>query len=260
MTQRTNIIGMGAIGSAIRPLVAPEARLVFFCVKAFDLSQALEEQATLWDEDIPFITLSNGYLNPIFEKFSAAHKGRHLRAGMTTMGASYDDRGELKVFAAGAETMWGPQKTSNPPCSPNADELKSVSKNSGWSWQDDMRPHLRRKWIFNATINTLCAALRLKNNGMLRHHKSLTDDVFAEAYNLSLELWPEPEMKESLSNVREQLWMLIEKTQLNENSMARDVRLGRMTESVFMAGVAHGRAGFPQLKRLDQEIRVNINE
>ena len=47
---------------------------------------------------------------------------------------------------------------------------------------------------------------------------------------------------------------LIEATASNENSMARDVRLGRPTESSFLAGLAQDQRAYPLLTSLHAEI------
>lgn len=244
--QRSNIIGMGALGQALRPLIPEDAAVVFFCVKAFDLKSALLDQAGKWPMGVPFVTLSNGFLGDILSEVLPALGARPLRLGMTTMGAAFDSQGLLKVYQEGSQTCWGHWGEANG--APVSEAEAELCKKNNWQWMSDVRPMLRRKWIFNTTLNTLCGALRLANNGNLLNHKALANDVLHEAFQLSAELWPEVELNENENQLKDQLWRLVELTSKNENSLMRDVRLGRRTESAFLAGQAAGKKGYDRLK------------
>lgn len=253
---QSNIVGMGAIGQALRPLISTDVPAVFFCVKAFDLGQALREQAALWPEDIPFITMTNGFIAPEIEACKAVLGNRPVRWGVTTMGAAFKENGALHVYREGATTTWGPFQSHQLPApdallgeKPTAGELDLIASQPGWSWQDDIVPTVRRKWLFNTVLNTMCGALRLSNNGKLINHRVLAEAVLDEAYELAKELWPARRLDiEAIDVLRTQFWQLVQKTSDNENSMARDARLGRRTETSFLAGLAQGRRGYDRLK------------
>lgn len=253
---QSNIVGMGAIGQALRPLISTDVPAVFFCVKAFDLSQALKEQAALWPVDIPFVTLTNGFIAPEIDACKSILGDRPVRWGMTTIGAAFKENGALQVYGDGAITAWGPFQSPLQPApepssldKPTAGELNAIGAQLGWTWQDDIVPTIRRKWLFNTVLNTMCGALRLSSNGKLLNHRVLAEAVLSEAYDLAKELWPARARDiEPLDVLRTQFLQLVQKTADNENSMARDARLGRRTESSFLAGMAQGRRGYDRLK------------
>lgn len=246
-----NIVGMGALGRAIRSLIPENLQVVVFCVKAYDLEKALEEQQELWQKDTPFVALCNGDTSQILRNFQTKFLSRPVRSGMTTIGATVDSLGVLKVFSGQSVTRWGnlPGCTSNHSVTP--DEVSLIQLNEGWSWENDMTPFIRKKWMMNATINTLCAALRLPKNGSLRNHRRLVDEVFDEAFELSFEIFPLSTNEKSLPGkdvARAELWSVVSATAENENSMMRDVRLRRKTESSFLAGRAMGKPKYRQLE------------
>jgi ketopantoate reductase len=250
-----NIIGMGALGRALRPLVPETSKVVFFCVKAFDLKQALIEQHQKWPMDIPFITLCNGYIYQIVSSLETQLAGRTVRLGMTTMGATLMQNGDVRVFRDGALTCWGPKPDeTDDRLRPTKDEKDLIKSNQGWSWYDDMSSVLQKKWVFNATLNTLSAALELSRNGLLHDHVETAESVLQESMELSEKLWSIRLAQEVKSTWHDDFWGLVSKTSQNENSMARDVRLGRPTESEYLAGMASRYDGFPYLKKYHEQI------
>lgn len=247
VVQKTNIVGMGALGQAVRPFVPSDLPVVLFCVKAFDLESAMIEHDQLWPKDVPFVTLSNGYLEEIITRVQPTLGQRPIRLGMTTLAARFDRDGVLHTYTEQAKTIWGPvESLTNLKPTPAEEQL--FQKNPSWSWADPVRPLVKRKWIYNATLNTLCGALRLGNNGQLLNHRALANDVLEEAVALSHELWPQVQLSEDLDRLQDGLWKLVEQTKNNENSMMKDVRAGRRNESAFLAGLAVGRRGFDRLK------------
>jgi ketopantoate reductase len=251
------IVGLGALGRALEtflegaPTSPPPA--VLFTVKAFDLERALREQATRWPVDIPFVTLCNGYIWPVIEKLGRVVLGhRPIRLGMTTLGSTVAPDGSLRIFSEGSMTAWG--HVGTPSQSPTAEELSLLKRFPNGQWHDDMGPWLRQKWIFNVVINTMAAAYRLPNNGQLRGYRDEVEACLSEACDLAKIIWtniPSALSEQELSN---RLWQLIESTSKNENSMARDVRLQRPTESAFLAGISMDFDGFPALKKLHKSI------
>jgi len=254
---KSNIVGKGPLGQALRNYVPEDVPIVFFCVKAHALQGALIEAHALWPGDVPFVTLSNGFFYEDLIAIKPMLLDRKLRLGMTTMGATIDDAGVLRVFSNGSMVAWGNEPrvwTATPITSA---ESNLVKRNNNWKWVDDMTGHLRTKWIFNTTINTVCAALTLKKNGFLTEHRSLTDLVFSEAYRLAGQLWPQIlQDRSEMTQMNQELWGLIDKTAENENSMMRDVRLGRRTEAEYLSGFAKDAVLYPNLNRLHGSIPV----
>jgi len=79
--------------------------------------------------------------------------------------------------------------------------------------------------------------------------------VFGEAYQLGEELWGPWSF--ARSDLFAAMVKLIEDTASNENSMAADVRNGRKTESLFLAGLAVDKdsSRYPLLSSLHARIQ-----
>ena len=110
------------------------------------------------------------------------------------------------------------------------------------------------KWILNVVINSLCGAYKLKSNSELTLHASEVSDVLSETLKLSQLLWPKLNCRIEFQSALTRIWDVVKHTGMNENSMARDIRLGRKTESDFLAGVAQNFDGFPLLQALHLKI------
>ena len=106
-------------------------------------------------------------------------------------------------------------------------------------------------------INTLGGAYRLSCNRQVKDHKEEAHVLLNEAWELSKKLFATDDSNLSVESMQAKLWQLVEATAGNENSMAKDVRLGRKTESDFLAGVAMDKPGCPTMKRLHQAIKAN---
>lgn len=252
------IVGLGALGQAINQLTSNSSALgvVFFTVKAFDLRNALLEQADKWPVHLPFITICNGYIWPVILDIQNQMGGRAIRVGMTTIGSTIMPSGDVRVFADGTTTAWGHwPNPSNPLTPPTSEEFSCLTALPNGTWYDDIRPIIRRKWILNVAINSVAAVHRLERNGLIANHKQEVEDVLAEAIDLSEKLWSDlPLDKKEKETISEQLWLVVEKTADNQNSMVRDVIMGRRTESDFLAGMAKDFDAFPRLKALHEKI------
>jgi ketopantoate reductase len=105
-------------------------------------------------------------------------------------------------------------------------------------------------------LNTLSGANRLPSNGdaaklFAQDLERLAQEVFA----LSRELWPD--WQPSWTVLWTKLEQLIRSTATNENSMARDVRLGRKTEAEVLSGLvlqAKQPRSYPLLLDLHQRL------
>jgi ketopantoate reductase len=253
------IVGLGALGRAVETFLIPEKNktpsAILFAVKAFDLDSALRGEASKWPLEIPFVTLSNGYVSPLLENLLPVLHPRPIHVGMTTIGSTIGVDGSLTVFSNHSVTAWGPIGPKCPP--PTPEEMARLRLFPNGQWHNDMRPLLRQKWLYNVVINSLCAVYRLPSNGMLIAHRTEAEDVLAEALELAHLLWkdvPWDSAKDNPQELIERLWSVITATSGNENSMVRDLRLKKQTESLYLAGVAQNYDGFAKLKKLHHQI------
>jgi len=252
------IIGLGALGQAIDRFVpaCENPAAVLFTVKAFDLEKALTEQSNHWPESTPFVTLCNGYIWPVIEKIRPQLGKRTIRFGMTTIGSTLKADGSLEVFSNNTVTAWGhwPDPASqSTPAKPQELELLKVFP--GGMWLDDVRPIIRKKWILNVVINSVAAAYKLERNELLSSQKSRVEEALQEAIELAKKLWPDLSRDASEeTTMAAQLWQVVAATGGNQNSMVRDVSLGRKTESDYLAGMALHYDGFRLLKSLHKAI------
>ena len=252
------VVGLGALGRALEsflqgtPTENPAA--ILFAVKAFDLEAALREHEAKWPKEIPFVTLCNGYIWSVIAKLKPILNDRPIRIGMTTIGSTIKSDGTIEVFSAGTMTAWGNWGLSKP--RPSEGELRLLRRFPKGQWIDDIRPHIRQKWIFNTVINTLAAAHKLPDNATLKKHRDEATEIFAESMQLADKIWPDLPWDISGEDLSKKLWDVVNVTARNENSMARDMRLNRPTESAYLAGIAEQHDGFPGLKRLHSLIAL----
>lgn len=252
ITSPHGIVGLGALGRAMELFIAPAVfqapPVILFTVKAFDLRQALVEQSDQWPATTPFVIMCNGYITTIIESLSSVLKDRPIRIGMTTIGSTMRPNGDVVIFSENTVTAWGPWTAKAVP--PTKEELALINLFPNGQWYDDIRPMIRQKWVFNVVINSLTGFYQLKNNGLMRNHKSETEALFDEAYELAGKLWAGLPWDIGRDTLLAKLWSLVDATAGNENSMARDIRLHRRTETEFLAGIANHYDGFPLMKRL----------
>jgi len=223
--------------------------VTFVAVKAFDLERALAA-ATMTVRRGPIISVANGAVDGIAARAAARAPKRPWRLGVCTFGASVvgPDRLALRSVAGGVH--FGPLT----PCQePTALESKLVAADPDFfAWHADIMPHVRRKWLYNTVLNSLTAARGMQKNGDVLADVPMLAAVFEEAETLAQQIWgPWATDRQSLY---EGLLRLVAATADNENSMARDVRLGRPTESDHLAGRARDPGAFPLLTALHAQI------
>jgi ketopantoate reductase len=237
------------------PVAAPRielssARIVLavVAVKAFDLETALA-----WTMQLPpgavVWPLSNGAVTEVVEVAAARRKDLEWRLGYCTFGVTALGPASYQAGSAGGELGVGPLHGSTG-LSPL--EQSWLTREPLFKWHPRIIWMHHRKWLFNTAINTLAAARRLPTNGLLLGDLPMLAAVFSEALALGQQLWgPWPQPRDELYAA---LLQLIQATAGNENSMARDVRLARRTESLFLAGLAKDERIYPLLTSLHQRI------
>ena len=244
---------------------------VFFCVKAYQLASALMNASGLIAGNPTLVVLCNGVVDEVLREFSRQSERSQsacIRLGGGTVGVTQDLNTEV-VVSGGLKSkyvvrslagrwVWGPFMNPNPKSQTESDFAESfpweseLFSGSRFSWTQDPLRVVREKWLVNSTINTITAAYKMATNGEILKAPEIFDQVFKEAVQLGREMWGE--WAESDEVLKEKLMKLIHDTAGNENSMARDVRMKRPTESSWLAGLAVGRTGYPILVSLHQKI------
>ena len=220
---------------------------VFVCVRAYDLQQACRDVSEWAPGGTPVIVLGNGYFASELIQFQSLRPDLWWRPGMTSLAVTQVGEGDYESRNHAPFLRWGSlDKTSRE--EPLPDEGTLVGGLVGAQWSSNIAAEVRRKWIFNTALNTLCGAYQLPRNGLARNFEPQLALLFREAWQLAIELDGPTHMDPQ--EVWAQFLALIDATQNNENSMARDVRLHIRTESEYLAGRAVGRYDFPNLKKL----------
>ncbi len=217
-----------------------EIGLIIFATKSFQVEEACRNWLPRMGQARVVIIACNGNVQPVMERFAAEFAGIAWRRGVVTFGVR-TDMGGFRLSGAQGELTWGGVAVSA--ASPLERQLLQIS--SRFVWCEDMQPVLQSKWLSNVVINTLCAKYRLPRNGDLVSHRAEVEGAFHEAWELAQDiygLW-----RGTKDQHMQKLWQLIQDTAENENSMARDVRLGSKTEHEYLAGLARDAQRFPIL-------------
>lgn len=225
------------------------ASLCFVAVKAFDLEAALKNIAGL-KAGVPVVPLSNGATWDIVAHAAAARPDLAWRLGYSTFGVTEVGPASFALRSRTGELSFGPLVAGNgerTACEKELTDAKGL-----FVWHQNIDRLVKRKWLYNTVINTLCAARGLPKNGALLGDLATLAAVFNEALTYGEERWGPWTMERNVlfQGMRE----LIESTEANENSMARDKRLGRRTESAFLAGLATDKKRYPLLTELHSKI------
>jgi ketopantoate reductase len=223
--------------------------VVFTAVKAFDLQAA-------WDYAVPkvpagsvVIAVSNGAIQDIVRDFSQRFPKLVFRSGYCMFGTSQISAECYALTSHSSKLVFGPLMDSLTTGITAAEET-FVGKDLGnfFEFRQDVEVGIVRKWIFNTVMNSICASRRLSCNSALLDDEAFLEAVFLEAFRLHHRLWPWSPLE--VNQTLRELRSFIADTGANENSMARDMRLGRRTESIFLAGKALKFKEFPILQQL----------
>lgn len=232
-----------------------EVALTFFTVKAFDLEGAIRRFIKYVPKQSVVVPLSNGYTEPMIRLLAKEYPEHHWRNGFCTFGVSQTDEGCYQLRSTGGGAIFGPlsgQNTEKAQVSPIENSLFQADQQQFFHWHDPIGPSQHMKWLFNTVLNTLCGVFRLPNNGMVLEKVPLARALTSEAYKLGVELWGPWNVGEE--KVFEDLIALVTATAQNENSMARDIRLGQRNETEWLAGVVGKRVGYPLLHEYNSHL------
>ncbi len=224
--------------------------LVFYCVKSYDLAAAFQH-LELFSQNVIAVSLANGAVNHLIESGQKTFKQHIFRPGFSTVAVNQQKQDEFTLRASKGEIQFGPLK---PEDQESAFEKTIISAGAPFIWNPRILLYQRRKWLFNTVINTLTAAKKLPCNGDLLVDMPLLAAVFDEAHHLGEELWGE--WRFARNDLFAAMLKLIEDTSSNENSMAADVRSGRRTESLYLAGLAADKekGKYPLLRSLHSQL------
>lgn len=241
---------------AARPEEIRAARVALVAVKSYQLRQALAQHLPALGKGTVVIPVGNGAVDREIQAAAGPFSDLILRLGITTIAVSDDGQGKLRLRNPEARVEWGPL---DPPAEATPAEQELVA-NAGtlFHWNAEILIAFRKKWLFNTVINSLCGVMRLRKNGWLLRHRQALMRAFSEAFALAEEHWGEWPAKVTAEALFAQLLALLEATFENENSMAKDVRLKRPTETGQLAGLAQQHEGFPFLRDLDARLRGEL--
>lgn len=237
---------------------AARGTLVFICTDAWGAADAVRKACSLVQASTPIIVLSNGAVESGVAQACLEcgfEPDQKLRAGIVTVGIAESnqlaERKSYTLHGRDGSFAWGPWSQRfdthiDAQTTAEANLLSSQNRSPRLRWIPDAIYQRREKWLLNAVINSLCAAYQLPRNGLLFTMTDKVDEGFHEAYALGLEMWG-PWQRDPKA-LHAKLWQVIKDTAQNENSMARTLRRGRITESAFLAGLAVGREHYPNLK------------
>jgi 2-dehydropantoate 2-reductase len=223
--------------------------LVLVPVKAFDLAAALAALPPL-PPGTPVVPLANGAVEDVVRAAAARRPELAWRLGYCDFGVSVLAPGRLAVRSRKGAVHWGSLSMDGA-----TDAERALVDGGGgfFVWHGDVLRLQRRKWLYNTVINSLAAERRLARNGDLLADLPMLAAVFDEALRLSEATWGD-----WAGVPRDALWKglleLVEATSANENSMARDMREGRRTESGFLAGRACDARAYPLLTGLHRAL------
>ncbi len=227
-----------------------ETAMVFFSVKSYDLTESFRHLA-LFSQQVIAVFLANGAVNQLIESGGRSFPLHIFRPGFSTVAVNKSGQSEFTLRSSKGEFQFGPMAFG----SPETDIEKKLTKHGPpFVWNNRILLYQRRKWLFNTVINSLTAARNLPRNGDLLTDQPMLSAVFAEAYQLGEDLWGAWGFERA--DLYSSMLTLIKDTESNENSMAADIRLGRKTESAFLAGLAHTqeKSKYPLLRSLHAKL------
>lgn len=224
----------------------------FLATKAYDLLDAARQHLVgHLPKRTPIITLSNGAVEGVLAQLQKEAPQYRWRIGFARLGAMQLTDGTVRLVSKHPRFVWGPLLKG---AASTRAEQALVASHPTFCWDVDALRLARRKWLLNLVMNSVAAAYKLPANGDLLRLEPLLCSIFCEGYRLGEEIWGYGWTGKPKS-VYNELKELIVAAATNENSMARDVRLGRRTEREYLTGLVAGRSGYPLLTDFDRRLR-----
>lgn len=229
----------------------PSIEGCFLAVKAYDLEGAACRFLPYLPSGTPVIALSNGYTKPILDRVANKFPKFFIRPGFCTAGVTTINDNHYELRSTKGGVYWGAIKNNS---KKTAFEftLSSVNGDTFFNYLDPIWGAKRMKWLFNTVMNSICAVREHPRNGALVDDVEYLRKVFDESYLLGCELWGH--WPDSSNKLYGDLISLIMVTKDNENSMYRDVKLLKRTETDFLAGLAPDNQKYQELVKLHKAI------
>lgn len=238
-----------------------QIKIVFIAVKTYDLQGALDRYLSYVPRAIPVVILSNGAIEDLVYSIARKHEHFLWRMGVSTFTASKISSGIYTLDSKEGKAIWGSvqlHRASSTNVSSFETELFNCDRKEFFEWSDGIIPVIRKKWLFNVVMNSLCAANEFSRNAELLADMKLLRQVFEESYRLGHEMWGG--WPESMDRYFVDLVSLISSTAENENPMAKDVRKGLRTENEYLAKLAENRRGYEILPKLSKQIQSKTTQ
>ena len=223
-------------------------KLLFITVPVYQLEPVMNQIAPQLPPGSVVVSLCNGRCDPILWRVQSTYNHLQVRQGVAFYNCTPRSTYELVCSNTGY-VVWGPMDNSSPcPICPIEAELERTDKEYVQAVAVDDSPFLRyaadvtafyhNKWIINTTINTLAGAYSLYGGRQVvsQLKPTILHQTFAEAYALGQKIWGQ--LQVSPHHLNQFMLTMLHEFGDTEISMHRHLRLGKRTESAYLAGQA----------------------
>lgn len=226
-----------------------QVELLIVCVKAYQVSDALNPILPLLSTNAHILLLHNG-MGPHLEVISLLN-GRGLSLGTTSQGALKLDKWHVKQTGNGLTQLGSSQVLAQLPKLPVKLKKLLLDAIPQSDWYSEILPLLWQKLAINVAINPLTAIFNCRNGELAAaKHKQVIVDVVSELVVVARHDGIELDVDFLLQRV----YQVIELTANNFSSMHQDVQHQRTTEINAINGFVMQRANRHQL-----EVPVNLS-
>ncbi|MEZ4741709.1 MAG: 2-dehydropantoate 2-reductase N-terminal domain-containing protein [Bdellovibrionota bacterium] len=149
-----------------KPFESSDVALAFICVKAYDLEKCLQDVCARLVPGTVVIPVSNGAVDDVLMRKSEEFTNLHWRQGLCAFGTSSIIRGSsshtsltnlgYQLTSSQSQCMWGPLNGIDK-IEDIEVQLLDLDQNIFFQYKNDVTLFIRRKWLYNTVMNTLCA-------------------------------------------------------------------------------------------------------
>ena len=240
----------------IKPLTAVDVshvKIAFFTVRPYDLEGCFDRYLPYLPKGIPIVAVCRGAIEGTIERGRKKFPSFAWRIGCCQFQTVHHGLGIHELKSNQNRFFWGPLNPHDQDHQNVEQDLAAKDQQGFFSLYQPMRPMVRKTWLFDVVINTICAFHEYaKIEDLFKDTREL-HDVFQEAYKLGKELWG------AWEQTPEQLFSdLVNTISVNgqlEAPMNLDLKRGARTLNDYFAYIAHGHRGFDRLCQLSEEIK-----
>jgi ketopantoate reductase len=246
MTSQSNL--------CVRPItktVFSSVGCMIFAVKAFDLVGAIDRYLPYLKKHIPIIVIAPGIFGDLLERLNRKHPEYIWRLGYPLFHTVTKSQGVFTQETRGP-LVWGGLGKNFPP--PSGIESELLKDRNSFLWDPTILFNIRKKWLFDLVMNSLCAGEDLNRLVLLLNDVKSLRQTFEEGYRLSSELWGH--FDQTAESLFYDLVSFITSHGQKENPMYRSIRLGESTENMFYAKMALDRRHMEKLASLAHKIEL----